>query len=1155
MRKRIGMDYGDITPLNSREDRIRYINFKLSAMDLPIATKDGKDLGQESDDTYLIDLLEEFVENYKEKTRLLDSEEVGINRRINNCFRSFFGDTDSTPKVIDPSLSLDRYGLARELSLPIGGHTYKNEYLTSYKIKGGILHNPKHDRRTTEGSFHIAEGGLPIPFDKKAVPLDTFKKLYWLALNPPEDLMVLPFTSEQDKPAKTFVSLLTKPAVSPRVKDLLNGKTMEILYVAPGGFVSNLDFTESIFGNAGDPALHINDSGMDVDAWSGHTGYIVLAPHLVTVKKKDVGLPFYEEATDRQRKDGMCYKDEDELYNDGEGFKLTLRDDQGVVVTLIADNYFGYSKKEIKTQISYASNLFGNTEEEHAGGTIVYPRTNVGVFYDGAEVPEMVGYTFDQVKESFKDRMDLKDQGYGVDKLYEEIIYLPENIQIDLYKSKIQWNKNGEIQTLPLLPDKWYLLPNGEKLHLEKHPQVPLWKLAKTAAVGTFCHKPCTVSGGGKSEISKSMDNSIIYGNLYVQDLEKDLDYVERILNYDYRGRFKDDPNRTKPARPILAESRTLGSVIKLLTPKPECTEEYNEFLESIPNHVKALVFMLKRFYKQSWGDDWRKHFSVDIIDGKPGNELKIDNRVIRPSFLRIGYIEDEAWRIFKLRMDFMPSEKIQMEDDITASILIPADQMPYVDPEYKRDSYKFVQNCEYRFFQRPDDAIVKGYDEKAELDLSSPNLFATNYQPLTKEDVIEIKNDSSDYIKFTRPVRKNIEEFLAGDDTYCVLPSNPRLVNGKPSQNPRYLEHREDLLEPIKIYLARTGERMAKRIDADKPIVKPVDAILPGRRNNPPSVENGKKVPPLAVYNPIHYQDLPELFMDYIASLTGKSPSTTGAGSEGALTKGPFNMLLPAYDLNSALLSYILGDYHGFITPTGHIGPNLRVDHDISLLAPEIWARLTEDERDPFKLIAEGSLEKMEDFQFEGRTIPASRLGYRINGRFCARYLGKMFDEPKSIFTEEILKPELQDLTSFVEGVENIAAGHKTAALDYFKDGSIELAIPPIKALLNIMAYGHYEGLDVNSPEIRDLFKKETVLASDWYMDRLRNKQRIDVNLLKTKIENIHIFMANPMNQSPDMIALYDEKLRMAEEELAYCQSGEYVKSMVGMVGGERKL
>ena len=37
----------------------------------------------------------------------------------------------------------------------------------------------------------------------------------------------------------------------------------------------------------------------------------------------------------------------------------TARDERGVVVTVIADNYYGYCKKEVKTQISFASNLYG----------------------------------------------------------------------------------------------------------------------------------------------------------------------------------------------------------------------------------------------------------------------------------------------------------------------------------------------------------------------------------------------------------------------------------------------------------------------------------------------------------------------------------------------------------------------------------------------------------------------------------------------------------------------------------------------------------------------------------------------------------------------------------------------------------------------------
>ena len=153
------------------------------------------------------------------------------------------------------------------------------------------------------------------------------------------------------------------------------------------------------------------------------------------------------------------------------------------------------------------------------------------------------------------------------------------------------------------------------------------------------------------------------------------------------------------------------------------------------------------------------------------------------------------------------------------------------------------------------------------------------------------------------------------------------------------------------------------------------MDAVLTGRRNNPP--DDG--IRPLAVYNPIHYQELPELFMDFICSLTGKSPSTTGAGSEGALPTGPFNALRTTADLNNALVSFILTGYDGFSSSAGHVGPDMQVDHDISLLIPEIWARLSATERNARSLIENGYLEPLEDFERSGRTVYASRLGYRI--------------------------------------------------------------------------------------------------------------------------------------------------------------------------------
>lgn len=1147
LRKELGIEFGNIDPITTSEDRIKYINFKLASLGLPIYRSKNADNTSES---YFIDLFDDILKDYKEKTRMVDIHEVGIHKRINQFFTSYFSEYKDLPRVVEDYFTLDHYGLAREMSLPPEGSKFTNEYISSYRIRQGVLNNPRNDRRTTKGSFHIAEGGLSIPYDKKAVPKEVFIKLYHEAVNPPESLKILPFTSEQSETARTFVSLMLKPIVSPKVPGILEEKTMEVLFIAPGSLVSNLDFVESVFGNAGDPSYHSNDSGLDLNGWSGHTGFILLAPHLNKMRKIDLGLPHFDEATDRQRRDGMCYKEESELYNEGQAFKLTCRDKSGVAVTLIADNYFGYSKKEIKTQISFAANLLGNVEEEHAGGTIAYPQKNLGVNYNAKEDKSVSGYTFDEVIKDYGDMMELHEDYYGVDKNNKQIIFLPENIEIDLLKTEIKWMYQGMERILKLSPASTYILPNGEKIHMEKHPAAPAWKMVGTAAEGTFCHKPCTVSGGGKSEISKSINNSIIYGTYYVHDLAKDLENVEQIFNYDYRNRWRDFPNRERASRPILSIDRTLGSVIKLLSPSPAYSDVFNAYLDAIPNHVKALVFMIKRFYQQSWGDDWRKHFTVDHINGKPGNEINFNNRKIRPSYLRVGFENDDAWRIFKLRIDFMPSEKIQMEDDVTASVLIPENQLSHLDPQYTNSSYKFSTNCEYRFFQRPDEAINKGYDKQAEKDLSSKNLFATNYQPLTKTDVKAIQDDVMGYIDYTQPVRTHIEKFLNGKDEYCVVSSEPRLVDGKPSKNPRYLEHRSDFINPLKTYVSHVGVRLARKIPLEQPVLMPVNAILAGRRNNPPGMEGNKKILPLSVYNPIHYQELPELFMDFISSLTGKSPSTTGAGSEGALTKAPFNMLLPIYDVNNALLSYILGDYSVFTTPAGHIGAGVKVDHDISILVPEIWSRLSEEERKPKKLIKEGAFEKIEDFTYNGVHVPASRLGYRMTEVFSYKYLGKIFDEPQTVFNEDILKPESQSMEAFVDGVLNISNGHKKAALDYFEDGSIEFAIPPLKALLTIMAKGTFEGHTIESQEVRGLFEKKVVLSSDWYAERLKNKQLIDLRLIQKKIANLEGFVADPINKSIIKEFHYDEMLEQAKESLKKVGADLYLESLIGTIG-----
>src|SRR4051812_1216347 len=234
-----------------------------------------------------------------------------------------------------------------------------------------------------------------------------------------------------------------------------------------------------------------------------------------------------------------------------------------------------------------------------------------------------------------------------------------------------------------------------------------------------------------------------------------------------------------------------------------------------------------------------------------------------------------------------------------------------------------------------------------------------------------------TEFDEFTPPMQQLLREAAEAGTGYVVCSARARLVDGKPSKNPRYLQIRPDLIDPRPAYIADRGMRLARHLGAVQPLVVPVGAVLAGRRNNPPDTKAGIRA--LAVYGPIHYQEPPELFMDFICSLTGKSPSTTGAGSEGAMTKGPFNALRTVHDLNAALVSYLLTGLGGFSTAAGYVGPKLRVDHDISLLIPELWCRLSPQERDPSFLIREGHLERLADFEHEGRPVLASRLGYRV--------------------------------------------------------------------------------------------------------------------------------------------------------------------------------
>lgn len=1134
-------------PTIARKDRRRdpdldrYINLKLAALGQPISHSTA--------DSEFLKIAGPLLRNYYQKDQLLGDRLCPADARIQAFLDAYLGDIcpGGAARLPVNTFVLDREGIARVLSLAPSCDHFSSPCLDSYRVEQGVLHNPASDRRSTQGLFQIADGGLPVPADKAEVPRLAFARLWAAAFEPPAGLLTLPFTSDQSEQARCFVSLLLRPLVCPATGSD-PAKSMEIRFLAPASLVSNLDFVESIFGNGGDPYLPENDAALDALHWTGHTGCVVLAPHLVGVRKKEVGLPHATAATERQRRDGMCWTDEAEPYNGGQAFKVTARDQRGVMVTILADNYYGYSKKEVKTQISFAANLYGLCEEEHAGGAIAFATYVLGQDFYADRTFTMKKASLADAMRLLGNRVEVQSEGYAVDRRFSNIYYVPEGAAFHVRDGVITWAKGEGRGQLTLRTGATYFLPSGYRLRLEKQVAGTAWRLIGSRPGGTLCHKPCTVSGGGKSEISKSISGVVLKGPVFIKEYHRDMEQVAQILAKDFSTIYRHSTPDDRSGRPILSSDRSLGSVIQLLTPSPDYTDAHNQWVRELSQTIRQIVFTVKRYYQPEWGDRWQEHFTVDRINGYLGHELKYDNQKLVANYLRVGYDLDGSWRIYKLRPDFYPADKVQLEDDITASVVLPRQRLRGLDPEYTNPSVKLVANCEKLLFQRPDDAIHRGADRQAESDIARPGTFLSNFEPIPVGQARTLVDHVVEFDQYTEPMKRLLQDFVDHPEVdYVASSAHPRLVNGKPSTNPRYLQLRPDLANPRDAYLAEIAARLDREIPSEGQVWMPVNAVLPGRRNNPPDPKGG--LPPLAVYSPIHFQELPELFMDFICSLTGKSPSTSGFGSEGALTKGPFNALWPVVDLNNALVSAILTGYAGFTTSAGYVGPCFRVDHDVSLLVPEIWCRMRVEEREPAFLIANGYLEKVCDICVNGRTVLASRLGYRITSLFVDRFLGRIFETPDRVFTEEMLRPEKQDFDLFAAGVDAIVAAQTRVARQYFEDGSVDAACPPLRALLDVMARGHGEAKTADDLEVRSLFAREALMASDWYRERLRTKQSRDVALWTRHLGDLEEF---EKTGSPAPGVSLPDRLAEVRKQLKRVSAPEYLRELEGTLGAD---
>lgn len=179
-----------------------------------------------------------------------------------------------------------------------------------------------------------------------------------------------------------------------------------------------------------------------------------------------------------------------------------------------------------------------------------------------------------------------------------------------------------------------------------------------------------------------------------------------------------------------------------------------------------------------------------------------------------------------------------------------------------------------------------------------------------------------------------------------------------------------------------------------------------------------------------------------------------------------------------------------------------------------------------------------------------ASRLGYRITREFTERFFGRIFETPNAVFPEELLRPERQDLGLFAAGVNAIVESQRRVALAYFEDCSIEAACPPLRILLHIMAEDSYEGMGIDDPRLRAQFTREAVLASEWYTERLKHKQRKEVALWARHIQALEQFRESGREIPADLD--FAGRLQAARAASAWAATPEYLQSLVGTIGAD---
>jgi phosphoenolpyruvate carboxykinase (diphosphate) len=93
---------------------------------------------------------------------------------------------------------------------------------------------------------------------------------------------------------------------------------------------------------------------------------------------------------------------------------------------------------------------------------------------------------------------------------------------------------------------------------------------------------------------------------------------------------------------------------------------------------------------------------------------------------------------------------------------------------------------------------------------------------------------------------------------------------------------------------------------------------------------------------------------------------------------------------------------------------------------------------------------------------------------------------------------------------------------------------------------------MGVDHPEIRGMFAREALLASDWYQERLRVKQERDIALWSRHVRSLEEFRLAEQEFPPRDDIDFESRYALARAQLARVTSPAYLEELVGTIGAD---